>query len=104
MWSKNGSYPQLSTDGTPGWIEVPDMPEPVEGKEIVWLNNEWVVRDPKPENRFGYVWKWVHGAYEWREFRLHKPPSLDANLAALASAGLVTLTSEQIQMLNGSFD
>ena len=27
LYSKNGSIPQPETDGTNGWIEVPDMPE-----------------------------------------------------------------------------
>lgn len=61
MFSKNGSYPKPETDGTEGWVEVPDAPEVPEGKELAWLNGEWVVRDPKPADRPGYQWNWAHG-------------------------------------------
>ncbi len=56
MWTKNGSIPQQETDGTEGWIEVDAPPGTPEGKEVVWLNWEWVVRDPKPVDREGYRW------------------------------------------------
>lgn len=61
LYSKNGSIPKSETDGTEGWVEVPDAPAVPEGKELAWLNNEWVVRDPKPADRPGYQWNWAHG-------------------------------------------
>jgi len=36
MYSKNGSIPKPETDGTEGWIEVPNAPEAPEGKEVIW--------------------------------------------------------------------
>ena len=51
MYSKNGSIPKSETDGTEGWIEVPDAPECPEGKEVVWWYPPgWIIRDPKPES------------------------------------------------------
>lgn len=67
LFSKNGSIPKPETDGTEGWVEVPDAPEVPEGKELAWLNGEWVVRDPKPEDRPGYQWNWAHDGLAWVE-------------------------------------
>jgi len=67
LYTKNGSIPQAQTDGTDGWIEVADKPECPEGKEVVWLNWEWVVRDPKPQDREGYQWNWNHAEMAWVE-------------------------------------
>ena len=36
LYSKNGSIPKPETDGTEGWVEVPNPPEVPEGKELVW--------------------------------------------------------------------
>jgi len=67
LYTKNGSIPQPETDGTDGWIETPDKPECPEGKQVVWLNWEWVIRDPKPEDRPGYQWNWQHDTKSWVE-------------------------------------
>jgi len=67
LFSKNGSIPKPETDGTEGWVEVPDAPEVPKGKELAWLNGEWVVRDPKPEDRPGYQWNWAHDGLAWVE-------------------------------------
>ena len=67
MFSKNGSIPKPETDGTEGWVEVPDAPEVPEGKELAWLNGEWVVRDLKPADRPGYQWNWAHDGLAWVE-------------------------------------
>ena len=67
LFSKLGSYPKPETDGTDGWIEVPDAPEVPEGKQLAWLNGEWVVRDPKPADRDGYQWNWAHDSLSWIE-------------------------------------
>lgn len=108
MWTKNGSIPQAETDGTEGWLEVPDAPEAPEGKEVVWLNWEWVVRDPKPVDREGCRWKWNHDQMQWIEYQLPNSVVLEteqvisidsAQIDALSSAGIVALTSEQISGL-----
>lgn len=67
LYSKLGSIPKPETDGTEGWIEVPDAPECPEGKEVVWWGSEWVIRDPKPQDRAGYQWNWNHGDKAWVE-------------------------------------
>ncbi len=66
LYSKLGSIPKPETDGTEGWIEVPDAPECPDGKEVVWWGSEWVIRDPKPQDRAGFQWSdkaWVECAY-----------------------------------------
>jgi hypothetical protein len=67
LYSKLGSIPKPETDGTEGWIEVPDAPACPEGKEVVWWGSEWVIRDPKPQDRAGYQWNWNHGDKAWVE-------------------------------------
>ena len=67
LYTKLGSIPQPETDGTEGWIPAPDKPECPEGKQVVWLNWEWVIRDPKPQDREGYQWNWNHGEMAWVE-------------------------------------
>lgn len=75
LYTFNGSIPTEIPGGVSeqdhiaaGWKIAPDKPECPEGKEVIWLNWEWVTRDPKPEDREGYVWKWNHDAYQWIEY------------------------------------
>lgn len=57
LYSKNGSIPKPETDGTEGWIEVPDAPIAPEGQEVIWCYPPgWVVRDVMPPVRDGYRW------------------------------------------------
>ncbi len=98
MWTKNGSIPQEETDGTDGWIEAPAKPDTPDGKEVVWLNWQWVVRDPKPDDRDGYRWKWNHDAYQWIEYALPQTLSTE-QIESLSSSQLETLTSYNIQAL-----
>ncbi len=98
MWTKNGSIPQFDTDGTEGWLEVPDTPIAPEGKEVVWLNWEWVVRDPKPVDREGYRWKWNHDQMQWIEYQMVNVVINDS-LPAITSAEIPALTSSDIQVL-----
>lgn len=66
LYSKDGSYPYPYTDGTEGWVEVPDMPEPPPGKEVVWwCPPGWVIRDPEPAPVPGYQWKWNQTDEVW---------------------------------------
>jgi len=67
LYSFKGHYPVEVIDNNKGWYEVPAKPEAPEGKEVAWLNNEWVVRDPKPADRPGYQWNWNHGEMAWVE-------------------------------------
>lgn len=68
FWTKNGSIPRTETDGTEGWKLAPAPPQDVPaGKELLWLNLEWIVRDPKPADRDGYQWNWQHSTRSWVE-------------------------------------
>ena len=68
LYSKLGSIPKLETDGTDGWIEVPEPPVAPEGKEVVWWYPPgWVVRDPKPEDTETSVWNWSQTEEKWVE-------------------------------------
>jgi hypothetical protein len=67
LYSFKGHYPVEVIDNNKGWYEVPAKPEAPEGKEVAWLNGEWVVRDPKPEDRPGYQWNWNHSEMAWVE-------------------------------------
>lgn len=91
LYTKNGSIPKPETDGTEGWLEVEMPPEAPEGKEVVWLNWQWVVRDPKPIDRDNYRWKWNHDAYQWIEYKLFN--------VELTTEQVITLSSDQIQSL-----
>ena len=64
LYSKLGSIPKPETDGTEGWIEVPEAPAAPEGKEVVWwFPPGWVIRDPKPEGD----WNWSQSEERWVE-------------------------------------
>jgi hypothetical protein len=108
LYSKNGSIPKPETDGTEGWLEVPDMPEAPEGKEVVWwFPPGWVIRDPKPAEREGYKWSWSQSEEKWIEYQLPNAVVGEAPvvelptdpLPTLTSADVVALTSEQIGVL-----
>ena len=67
LYSFKGHYPVEQIDNNKGWYEAPAKPEAPEGKEVAWLNGEWVVRDPKPEDRAGFQWNWNHNEMSWVE-------------------------------------
>ena len=95
MFSKNGSIPKAETDGTEGWIEVPDAPECPEGKEVVWWYPPgWVIRDPKPEGN----WSWSQSQEQWVEYI---PPQeiQTVDVTALSSIGIPALTSADLNAL-----
>ena len=76
-FSKNGSIPKPETDGTDGWIQVDDPNSPFvkplipEGKEVVWWYPPgWVIRDPKPSDEEGFVWKWSQSNEQWVKYQL----------------------------------
>ena len=95
MFSKNGSIPKAETDGTDGWIEVPDAPECPEGKEVVWWYPPgWIVRDPKPEGN----WSWSQSEERWVEYI---PPQevQTVDVTTLSSTGIPALTSADLNAL-----
>ena len=107
MYSKNGSIPKPETDGTEGWIEVPDAPEAPDGKEVVWWYPPgWVIRDPKPEEREGYKWSWSQSSEQWVEYALPQDLTTEeivtlasTDVSALVSGDIVALTTSQISAL-----
>lgn len=107
LYTKNGSIPKPETDGTEGWLEVPMPPETPEGKEVVWLNWRWLIRDPKPVDREGYRWKWNDDQVQWIEYQLpNQEISTDSlssisstQLDSISSADVIALTSEQVSGL-----
>jgi len=106
LYSKNGSIPKPETDGTEGWIEVPDAPDAPEGKEVVWWYPPgWVIRDPKPADEEGYKWSWSQSSEEWVKYALPETepvPVLESTqIEALTSSQIESLTTSQIGMLNG---
>ena len=100
MYSKNGSIPKPETDGTEGWIEVPDEPACPEGKEVVWWYPPgWVIRDPKPEGN----WSWSQSQEQWVEYTIIETVDISVlesvQINTITSSDVQTLTSEQISGL-----
>ena len=107
LYSKNGSIPKEQTDGTEGWIEVPDAPDAPEGKEVVWWYPPgWVIRDPKPMEREGYKWSWSQSNEQWVEYALPETLTTEdiqalasTDVSALVSGDITSLTTSQIASL-----
>jgi hypothetical protein len=100
MYSKNGSIPKPETDGTEGWIEVPDEPACPEGKEVVWWYPPgWVIRDTKPAGN----WSWSQSQEQWVEYILPEVTDISVlestQISAINSSDIQALTSEQISGL-----
>jgi hypothetical protein len=93
MYSKNGSIPKPETDGTEGWIEVPDAPECPEGKEVIWWYPPgWVIRDPKPAGN----WSWSQSTEQWVEI-----VQVTEQIQSLVTDQVVAMETSQISGLNG---
>ena len=66
LYSKNGSIPKPQTDGTPGWVAVPDKPVAKQGEEVIWWYPPgWVVRPVQPAPEAGSVWDWSQSEGKW---------------------------------------
>jgi hypothetical protein len=95
MYSKNGSIPKPETDGTDGWIEVPDAPEAPEGKEVIWWYPPgWVIRDPKPVGN----WSWSQSQEQWVEIVTEQ---ITEQIQSLVTDQVVAMETSQISGLNG---
>jgi len=99
-WTKNGSIPSTETDGTEGWQQAPSPPTEIpEGKELVWLNWEWIIRDPKPADRAGWQWNWQHEGRMWVEspWGIVEPVIEPiATIESFATDQIVNLTTSQV--------
>jgi len=100
LYTKNGSIPSPQTDGTEGWVLVGDKPACPDGKEVVWLNWEWIVRDPKPTDSEGYQWNWNHADKAWVECALPTAPIQE--VTALTSDQISNLSTTQLSNLTTS--
>lgn len=86
LYSKNGSIPKPETDGTEGWVEVPEAPTAGDGQEVVWWSPPgWVVRPTKP-TKDGFDYSWSQSEEKWVEYELPVDTS---------SADAITLTTSE---------
>ena len=98
-WTKNGSIPSTETDGTEGWQQAPSPPTEVPAdKELVWLNWEWLIRDPKPADRAGWQWNWQHEGKMWVESPwVNVEPVIEPlAIESFATDQIVNLTTSQV--------
>jgi len=97
-WTKNGSIPSQETDGTEGWQQAPSPPTEIpEGKELVWLNWEWIIRDPKPADRAGWQWNWNHADRAWVESAWQTAPSEEIPITIpVTTDQIINLTTAQL--------
>ena len=98
-WTKNGSIPSTETDGTEGWQQAPSPPTDIpDGKELVWLNWEWIVRDPKPADRSGWQWNWNHTDRAWVESAWGNVDVIEpiVEIQTLATTQITNLTTAQV--------
>jgi hypothetical protein len=89
LYSKLGSIPKPETDGTEGWIEVPEAPAAPEGKEVVWwFPPGWVIRDPRPEGN----WNWSQSEEKWVEVVVETEVVVEGSeeIVAVGTAGSAT--------------
>lgn len=101
-YTKNGSIPTQTPDDTEGWVEAPAPPADVpDGKELVWLNWEWIIRDPKPADRDGYQWNWAHEPRTWVEYAL--PSILDTITVSEPDASAAPATASEPDVAQNSF-
>lgn len=100
LYSKNGSIPSTETDGTEGWQQAPAPPAEVPAnKEVVWLNWEWIIRDPKPADRAGWQWNWNHADRAWVESAWQTAPSEEISITieeVMTTSQVSNLTTSQI--------
>jgi hypothetical protein len=100
-WTKNGSIPSTETDGTEGWQQAPSPPTDVPAdKELVWLNWEWLIRDPKPADRAGWQWNWQHEGKTWVESPWGNVEVVEVvqtmQVESFATDQIVNLTTSQV--------
>ena len=90
LYSKLGSIPKPQTDGTEGWIEVPEPPVAGEGQEVVWwFPPGWVVRPVKPQGN----WSWDQSTEQWIEYTVVEQTSqADTALPMAEASGNDTIT------------
>ena len=95
LYSKNGSYPKPETDGTEGWIEVPEPPFAGDGIEVVWWYPPgWVARPVKPADEEGFLWKWSQSEGCWNKHAIDRdePEGIALDVGS-ATTSVIDLTA-----------
>lgn len=96
LYSKNGSIPKPETDGTDGWVEVPEPPVAPAGKEVVWwCPPGWVVRDLQP----GENYSWSQSEERWVECVIAVPTDT-LDLGGAAGQPVVSIDTESSVTIN----
>ena len=98
LWTKNGSIPYETTDGTEGWQLAPDKPDCPEGKEVIWVAPQWIIRDPAPANREGYQWAYFLNE-GWVELAMPGTTPASDDFATSTVLPNVNLTTAQISLI-----
>ena len=91
LYSKNGSIPKPQTDGTDGWIEVPEPPTAADGQEVVWwFPPGWIVRPVRPADEEGFAWNWSQSSEQWvkSELPADTVSTLETIIFDAATAGI----------------
>ncbi len=102
LYSKNGSIPKPETDGTDGWIEVPDAPVAGEGQEVVWwFPPGWVVRPVMPEPIAGHIWNWSQSKEQWVSFELPLVDLADVSDVSVASSEEIISSATGSDIISG---
>ena len=97
-WTKKGSIPYETTDGTEGWQPAPDKPEAPEGKEVIWVAPQWIIRDPAPANREGYQWAYFLNE-GWVELTMPGTAPASDDFATSTALPNVNLTTAQLGLI-----
>ena len=98
LWTKNGSIPYETTDGTEGWQPAPDKPDCPEGKEVIWVAPQWIIRDTAPANREGYQWAYFLNE-GWVELTMPGTAPASDDFATSTVLPNVNLTTAQISLI-----
>ena len=102
LYSKNGSIPKPQTDGTEGWIGVPDKPDAPEGKEVVWWYPPgWVIRDPMPV-KAGFKYNWSQSELKWVESEDSQAVVTETIIDATTQNETVTITDVVLDLGAGT--
>ena len=100
LYSKNGSIPKPQTDGTEGWVEVPEAPTAGEWQEVVWWSPPgWVVRPIKPV-KDGFYYSWNQSDEKWVEYAISEVVEAPSEVVIPAETNdTVTLTDGSVETI-----
>jgi hypothetical protein len=97
LYSKNGSIPKPETDGTEGWVEVPESPVAGDGQEVVWwCPPGWVVRPIKPVKE-GFDYSWSQSKEQWVEYEL---VNIDTDITLTSSDSVFSSSNDFVTLFS----